>query len=231
VEVGGGGHRRGDDTCDEESQEKVDSLQLEFTYLLTTQLESQRFYFEERLAAQSKELQRDLGKLHIRLEEAESFEKQTNERIELHSKEKAAFEKKVNGEIEILSFEIMSIIYAMYSQSQSLYLYYSFLQLLSLNQKLSKATAELKDERDLNKHLRLDQEKWQTLVKKLESDHEKYVKEKTLEISELKEQVRDLMFFLEGQQTINDSGMKEEIEGGQVTVGPQPSKKERKKKR
>jgi hypothetical protein len=69
------GHRRGDDTCDEESQEKVDSLQLEFTYLLTTQLESQRFYFEERLAAQSKELQRNLEKHHIRLEFIRLFKK------------------------------------------------------------------------------------------------------------------------------------------------------------
>ena len=30
--------------------EKLDSLQLEYTYLLTSQLESQRIYFEEKLA-------------------------------------------------------------------------------------------------------------------------------------------------------------------------------------
>lgn len=31
-------------------QEKVDAVQLEFTYLLTSQLDTQRQYFEERLA-------------------------------------------------------------------------------------------------------------------------------------------------------------------------------------
>ena len=30
-------------------EEKLDSLQLEYTYLLTSQLESQRVYFEEKL--------------------------------------------------------------------------------------------------------------------------------------------------------------------------------------
>ncbi|CAH1991181.1 unnamed protein product [Acanthoscelides obtectus] len=34
----------------EEAQEKVDSVQLEFTYLLTSQLEEQRMYFEEKMA-------------------------------------------------------------------------------------------------------------------------------------------------------------------------------------
>lgn len=34
----------------EGAQEKVDSVQLEFTYLLTSQLEEQRLYFEEKLA-------------------------------------------------------------------------------------------------------------------------------------------------------------------------------------
>lgn len=34
----------------EEAREKVDSVQLEFTYLLTSQLEEQRLYFEDRLA-------------------------------------------------------------------------------------------------------------------------------------------------------------------------------------
>lgn len=32
------------------AQEKVDSVQLEFTYLLTSQLEEQRMYFEDKLA-------------------------------------------------------------------------------------------------------------------------------------------------------------------------------------
>ena len=33
-----------------EREEKMDSITLEYTYLLTNQLESQRIYFEEKLA-------------------------------------------------------------------------------------------------------------------------------------------------------------------------------------
>lgn len=50
--------------------EKVDSVQLEFTYLLTSQLESQREYFEEKLGrleqrtvAENSELREKLGQL------------------------------------------------------------------------------------------------------------------------------------------------------------------------
>lgn len=34
----------------EGAQEKVDSVQLEFTYLLTSQLEEQRMYFEDKMS-------------------------------------------------------------------------------------------------------------------------------------------------------------------------------------
>lgn len=34
----------------ENAEEKFDSVQLEFTYLLTSQLEAQRMYFEEKLS-------------------------------------------------------------------------------------------------------------------------------------------------------------------------------------
>jgi len=95
VEVGGG-HRRVDETCDEDNQEKVDSLQLEFTYMLTTQLESQRYYFEERLNMQQKDLQREIEKLHIRLEEAETFKEGVESKVSSLAKEKGTLEKKVS---------------------------------------------------------------------------------------------------------------------------------------
>lgn len=51
-------------------EEKVDSVQLEFTYLLTSQLETQRQYFEDRLARleqhsvlQTTELREKLGQV------------------------------------------------------------------------------------------------------------------------------------------------------------------------
>jgi len=89
----------------------------------------------------------------------------------------------------------------------------------------------------MNKHLHQDKDKWQEMVKKLETNHDQYVKEKTLEIADLKEQLRDIMFFFEARTKIEESSMKDEITDGQVIVGEavQPStstqKKERKKKR
>jgi len=91
---------------------------------------------------------------------------------------------------------------------------------------------DLKEEKEINKHRGTDHEKWQALVKKLETDHEKYVAEKTAEIADLKEQVRDLMFFLEGQQKINESSLKDELVSGQVVVGPaQPTTSKRNPRR
>lgn len=43
--------------------EKVDSVQLEYTYLLTSQLEQQRRFFEESLDKQAKEYSRQIEEL------------------------------------------------------------------------------------------------------------------------------------------------------------------------
>lgn len=63
-------------------EEKVDSVQLEFTYLLTSQLETQRQYFEERLSrseqrsvAEITELRDKLGEV---LEENAQFKASTS---------------------------------------------------------------------------------------------------------------------------------------------------------
>ena len=45
------------------------------------------------------------------------------------------------------------------------------------------------------------------------------------EINDLKEQLRDLMFFLEAQETLNKTPdkMRQEIQDGQITIGASPS--------
>ena len=40
--------------------EKMDSIQLEYTYLLTSQLESQRRYFEEKISRVEENTQREI---------------------------------------------------------------------------------------------------------------------------------------------------------------------------
>lgn len=106
------------------------------------------------------------------------------------------------------------------------------MQYNQVNQKLAKAIADLKEEKEVNKHLQKDQQKWQEMVKKLETEFEKHKKEKEAEIKDLQEQLRDIMFYMEAQKLVDDSPLKSELVDGQVTVGeaPSTSKGRRKKK-
>ena len=60
----GGGGKRNAGTLGPE--EKIDSIQLEYTYLLTSQLESQRRYFEEKLARVEENASRELDEVLTR---------------------------------------------------------------------------------------------------------------------------------------------------------------------
>lgn len=73
------------------------------------------------------------------------------------------------------------------------------------------------------------------MVAKLNNDFEKLKSEKEAEIQDLKEQLRDIMFYMEAQMKIEESPLREEIVEGQVVVGqsaetPGPSKGRRKKR-
>ncbi|KAL5478196.1 hypothetical protein EMCRGX_G025092 [Ephydatia muelleri] len=133
-------------------EEKIDSIQLEYTYLLTTQLESQRLFFEEKIAR---------------------FEKEANEQLQ---------------------------------------------------EKLTKLSLELNEEKELNRCLLDNQKSWKDRVTGLESRLEDVVKQKDTEIQDLKDQVRDLMFYLETQKKIEDSpdGARQE---GQLIVTQSPQQK------
>lgn len=73
-------------------------------------------------------------------------------------------------------------------------------------------TKELSEERQFGKTLQSNQSSWQHKFAALEIE----CNEKVEEITELKEQVRDLMFFLEAQNKIANSELKEEIAGASV---------------
>lgn len=93
--MSGRGAPRPEDAGKTETEDKLDSIQLEFTYMLTTQLESQRYYFEEKLASQVREMNRDVEKLQIRLEENDKYKTETDIRLKGLTKEKVNLEKKV----------------------------------------------------------------------------------------------------------------------------------------
>lgn len=183
----------------ERAQEKVDSVQLEFTYLLTSQLDEQRMYFEDKLALLDYQSSEHNKALRMRLEDVTSDNGTLQAKVSSLSKEKQTLERKL--------------------QQQS--------------SKLSVTMSELNEERQLGKAMRSNQQQWQNKIKSLEENFAETMKVNSAEIAELKEQVRDLMFFIDAKNTIEKSEMKDEIASGSVTVGnaaPKTTKHRRRKK-
>lgn len=89
--------------------------------------------------------------------------------------------------------------------------------------KLTQTQGELGEEKELRKALQLNQASWQTKHKQLQDELSEYKGAKENELTDLREQVRDLMFFLEAQKQIGNSAQKDEIAGGQIIV-PESSK-------
>lgn len=166
---------------DGEGEEKIDSMQLEFTYLLTSQLDAQRQHYEDRLTRIENAMANDKQLIlketeRIRLDNANIEQKLSNV-----VKEKQALEKKMNA----------------------------------MSARLTKVLRDLAEEKELSKTLQLNHTSWQTKYASLEKQY----KEKEAEVVELKEQVRDLMFYMEAQNTISKSDIKDELVEGSVTVG------------
>ncbi|XP_054749182.2 BRCA1-associated protein-like [Lytechinus pictus] len=174
-----------------ECDEKFDSLTLEYTYLLNSQLESQRLYYEEKMTRIESDALAQVSEIEVRsrklMEERDRVEREMQKSL----KEKQLLDKKS-----------------------------SF-----MSDKLGKVLNQLSEELEMNKCLRANQADWQTKVTALEKRLDEDSKAKTEEIKDLKEQLRDLMFFLEAQETLNKTPDKtrQEIQEGQITIGASPS--------
>lgn len=90
----------------------------------------------------------------------------------------------------------------------------------SLLHRLATCQRELTDERVISQALRSNQSGWETKCQTLNMNFEKYQSEKEAEIADLKDQIRDLMFYMEAQNVISKSELKDEIATSSVTVGP-----------
>uniref|UniRef100_A0ACB8FZI6 Uncharacterized protein n=1 Tax=Sphaerodactylus townsendi TaxID=933632 RepID=A0ACB8FZI6_9SAUR len=171
------------DMCQEE---KIDALQLEYSYLLTSQLESQRIYWENKIVRIEKDTGEEINNMKTKfketIEKCDALDRRLNELI----KEKQSLERKCS----------------------------------QLSTKVSKLTTELKEEQEMNKCLRANQILLQNKLK----DEEKLLKEtceqKDLQITEVQEQLRDVMFYLEAQQKINHlpAEARQEIQEGQINI-------------
>ncbi|CAG2194195.1 BRAP [Mytilus edulis] len=186
-------------------EEKVDSLALEYTYLLTSQLESQRLYFEEKMNQIEENGKLTAQELDHRLQKEREINKDIQLKLRETEKDKHSMDKKCNH----------------------------------LHSRLTKVLSELQEEKQMNKCLLENQQVWQKKVLTLESQVKDLTCTKEKEITELREQLRDVMFYLEAQQKLSSATeiSQEEIQDGKITLGasgntPSPiSRRGRKKDR
>nr|AAS20335.1 IMP protein [Xenopus laevis] len=182
------------DTCQDE---KIDSLQLEYSYLLTSQLESQRIYWENKIVRLEKDTAEEINNMKAKFKETidkcDSFEHRLNDL----SKEKQAVERRC----------------------------------AQLNSKVAKLSTELKEEQEMNKCLRANQTMLQGRLREEENTHKETSEQKDMQLLEMQEQLRDVMFYLETQQKINHmpADTRQEIQDGQINIAssssPAPSGK------
>ncbi|XP_055511799.1 BRCA1-associated protein isoform X1 [Leucoraja erinacea] len=171
------------DTCQDE---KIDALQLEYSYLLTSQLESQRIYWENKIVHLEKDAAEEINNMKTKfketIEKCDSLEQKLNELI----KDKQALERKCS----------------------------------QLNNRVLKLGTELKEEQEMNKYLRTNQIQLQTKLKEEEKKLKDTCDEKDRQITEVQEQLRDVMFYLEARQKINEmpADTRQEIQEGQINI-------------
>ncbi|KAL4665671.1 hypothetical protein H8957_012296 [Semnopithecus entellus] len=171
------------DTCQEE---KIDALQLEYSYLLTSQLESQRIYWENKIVRIEKDTAEEINNMKTKfketIEKCDNLEHKLNDLL----KEKQSVERRCT----------------------------------QLNTKVARLTNELKEEQEMNKCLRANQVLLQNKLKEEERVLKETCDQKDLQITEIQEQLRDVMFYLETQQKINHlpAETRQEIQEGQINI-------------
>lgn len=82
------------DNPESQGDEKIDGIQLEFTYLLTSQLDAQRKYYEEKMARIESMIESENAKLKLTTDEVATKCNQLETKLTEVSKEKASIEKK-----------------------------------------------------------------------------------------------------------------------------------------
>jgi len=173
---------------------KLENIGMEYTYLLTSQLESQRLYFEEKVAKAADKASSATS----------SAEKATVEATAAVASLRS-FEEKYNH----LTQEVMPSLEKAKARAEA-----KAQKFAEMARHMEK---EWKEEKRVNEGL-LER------VKFLDNENT----ERGKEVAELKEQVRDLMFFLQAREKMGDVG--EDVQEGVITVGDAPKEGGKKKK-
>lgn len=84
---------------------------------------------------------------------------------------------------------------------------------------------ELREEQEMNRCLRANQVQLQTQLQEEERRSHEATANKDSQISELQEQLRDVMFYLETQQQIDrmPADTRQEIQEGQINIASAPA--------
>ncbi|XP_072877217.1 BRCA1-associated protein isoform X3 [Chlorocebus sabaeus] len=158
----------------------------EYSYLLTSQLESQRIYWENKIVRIEKDTAEEINNMKTKfketIEKCDNLEHKLNDLL----KEKQSVERRCT----------------------------------QLNTKVAKLTNELREEQEMNKCLRANQVLLQNKLKEEERVLKETCDQKDLQITEIQEQLRDVMFYLETQQKINHlpAETRQEIQEGQINI-------------
>ncbi|KAK2823305.1 hypothetical protein Q7C36_019905 [Tachysurus vachellii] len=176
------------DICQEE---KIDSLQLEYSFLLTSQLDSQRIYWENKIVHLEKETAEEISNMKAKFKE--TIEKCDNLELRLNklTKEKQTMERKCS----------------------------------QLNNKVTKLGQELREEQEMNRCLRANQQQLQAKLQEEERRSIEIATNKDTQIAELEDQLRDIMFTLSAQKQIDNMSTerRQEIQEGQLNTVTAPA--------
>ncbi|KAI8832418.1 BRCA1-associated protein 2-domain-containing protein [Chytriomyces cf. hyalinus JEL632] len=195
-EYAGRGRHGGVDSEFSVSDESEEALGLEYSLLLSHQLESQRHWFEEQMAAQAaanaslmealrqefqESMQVRVEAAHV--EAAKQCQLGFNEEQKVWMRDRERLEKKLDKTLD----------------------------------RMQLVERQFQEEREINDGLRENQDALKLQLARREAE----ILEKGKQVEELNEQVRDLMFYLEAQQKVDASPLKNELQNGTVVLEQQ----------
>jgi BRCA1-associated protein len=204
----GGERGLGPGPADAMAAEKVEAIGIEYSYLLTSQLDSQRVYYEEQTA----ELRDKLTEAQVQLE-------RTAREAERHRAELEATEARLEAETEARAAQIQKEREKAEKRAQ---------RAIEMARKFEK---ELREEKMVNEGLLKNLAVYREKGEGFEEEKKKLMNK----VADLEDQLRDVMFFLETKDKIEKGeGAGAELAGGSLEVSvpaPAPTSSNGKKKR
>jgi BRCA1-associated protein len=174
----------------DKTQEKLDALGLEFSSLLRSSLEAQRLFYEEKMSQSI----RMIADLQSRLESMCSEQRSTADAL---SEQKSKWDE-LQESLENQKSEKQEV-----QQNEC-----------RLRDRIHALEKSIQEERALAEMLRANQKQWQVELQK----KEEALAAKNVEMEDLKEQLRDVMMFLDARNKVEEALAKETTEEGRRAI-------------